>query len=119
MTQFARLRETNENEGETWNFWLQVDGNEAEVSKLAALLDDLFDEEDSYDEDPYDLTGDIESEQVVDVLVLYAEDGYMSSHQKITGRFTCPDDLGECGDKLYKGGIKSMFHAPTGTETKD
>lgn len=107
LRDFVRLHEYNDHEGERWNWWLQVTGNEQEIAKLAHLLDDAS-EQVEWDLD-YDLTSDIESEQVVDILALYAEQGYYAAHNKVTGKFTCPDDLGEDQDRLYKGRICDFF----------
>jgi len=55
---------------------------------------------------------DWETEEDVDVLVGFAEDsleGYAPAHQKVTGRFICPDSIGEYGDDLYKGRIVEFF----------
>ena len=38
MKTFVRLYETNDHEGESWNWWLQLDGNEDELRKLDAFL---------------------------------------------------------------------------------
>jgi hypothetical protein len=106
--EFVRFREVNDHEGETWNTWLQVDGNEEELRKLDALLADV-EREVEYDF-PYSLHAeDVEPEDVVDKLCEYAESGYGRSHDKVTGKFICPDSLGEYADDLYKGGIKDYF----------
>mgnify|MGYP001103003982 FL=1 len=110
MTTFVRFEEYNDNEGETWNFWLQLDGNGEELDKLLNLLVDVEGECLEIGRDlAYIFTTNVEPEQIVDKLVEYAEEGYMPSHSKVTGKFTCPDDLGENADKLYKGGIKDFF----------
>lgn len=111
MRKFIRLREVNDNEGEAWNWWLQFDGNKLEVHKLSRLLDEADAACDW--ELSYDLTPDIEYESVVDKLVTYAERGYYASHNKVTGKFTCPDDLGEDAERLYKGGIVDLFKRDT------
>src|SRR5690606_10442737 len=111
MMRFVPFREVNDFEGETWTFWLQLDGNEEELRKLFALLER---ESDRAGVDiPYTLVlDDWETEEDVDVLVGFAEDtleGYAPAHQKVTGRFTCPDSIGEYGDDLYKGRIVEFF----------
>lgn len=103
MSEFMRFHEYNDHEGESWDWWLQVTGNEAEIAKLASLLDAV--EED--DDDPwFDLTPDMETEEIVDKLVLYAQNGYYAAHNKVVGVFTCPEHI---GDSLYKGGIRDFF----------
>lgn len=106
MTDFVRLNEYNDNEGEVWNWWLQVTGNESQIGKLAALLNGA--QEDSEDYPDYELGPYVEPERVVDVLVKYSEDGYYASHNKVVGTFTCPetDDILQ---HLYKGGIRNLF----------
>jgi hypothetical protein len=107
VTDFMRFTEENENEGETWNFWLQVDGNEAELDKLRRLLAEVA-ETVEWDL-PYKVTGEIEPETTVDILVKYADRGYLPSHQKVVGKFTCPDTLDDEADALYKGRLREWF----------
>lgn len=111
---FVRFVEVNENEGQLWNFWLQIDDNGHELDALQELLlEATFDENgDPLADDglPFALEDDYEDESIVDALVHYAdESGYMPTHQKITGKFTCPTNLGENLEKLVKGGIKKFF----------
>jgi hypothetical protein len=105
---FVRLREYNDNEGESWNWWLQVTGNEAALDQLAELLAASQPEDDPWYELRQD---DTEPEPVVDKLVEYAETGYYASHTKVTGVFTCPSFLGIEAEQLYKGAIRSCFKA--------
>lgn len=105
--QFVQFTEINDHEGETWHFWLQLDGNEREITKLSDLLDEAAAEA-TFELD-YTLTGNIEPENVVDKLVQYADSGYMATHNKVTGKFTCPEVLGDNADNLYKGGICAHF----------
>jgi len=108
--QFIQFTEVNDNEGETWSFWLQYDGNQQAIDDFRDLLDEAEEHADD-DEFPYTLTHNIEPESVVDKLVEYADEGYMASHNKVMGVFTCPDTLGEDADYLYKGGITKHFTA--------
>ena len=103
-TLFLQFTETNDHEGETWHYWLQIDGNELNIDQFRELVDALDDEQ-------YELTVNIEPESVVDKLVQFADSGYGRTHSKVTGVFTCPDDLGEYGDSLYKGGVSKFFAA--------
>lgn len=107
---FVRFCEVNDHEGETWTWWLQLDGNKAQFDKLAVLLRNAADNGDDMDDLAYVLHLDsVEPEAVVDKLVEYAESGYYAAHNKVAGVFTCPDDPGGHCDKLYKGGIRDLF----------
>jgi len=116
---FVRFDETNDNEGETWTFWLQVNGNEDQLDKLWNLLIDANknpdDEDEKYEEFAYDLSDRNEEtlpEHDVDVLVKHAAgEGYMAAHHKVVGKFMCPDSLGDGADDLYKGKICKLFAA--------
>lgn len=110
----VKFVENNQWEGETWTHWLQVNGNEDELTKLSNLLAELELEADEDAEDPpYELV-DFEqqtlSEEHVDVLVEHAGgDGYAAAHTKVVGKFVCPDSLGEGGRAIYKGDITKHF----------
>lgn len=102
---FVRFTEKNEHEGETWHLWLQMTGNEAELAKFRALLDA------AQVGSKHILADHVEPEWAVDILVEYAdgETTWAPTHQKITGKFTCPDDLGENAERLYKCGARKFF----------
>lgn len=103
---FVPLVEHNEWEGETWTFWLQVEGNEDELVKLYEWIAEF--EVEAFELD----VNDRESEDVVDRMVERAEIGYIYSDNKFTGRLTMPDKVesgGRLFDMLYKGGINSYF----------
>ena len=118
---FVRFRESNDNEGESWNFWLQLDGNEAELQKLQDALDnnDL--------EDAYSLNMTAVPESEVDILVKHSDSGYMTYENKVTGKFKMPEpkldgdglianyeDANEYYfDTFYKGGIEDCFNDST------
>ena len=108
MTRFVRFKEYNDWEGETWNWWLQVDGNEEELQKFVNLLSAAAGEEE-YDLDYTYYEDDVEDEFVVDKLVEYSNSSYGADHTKVTGKFTCPDTLGQDLDLLYKGGLAAYF----------
>jgi hypothetical protein len=104
---FVRLREKNENEGETYDYWLQVTSNEEALEELAEALDD-----ESFDE-AFTLRMEVKRpEHEVDLLVEEAVDGYMESCQKFTGRLEWPSDqmsLENWQDAIYKGSIEDCF----------
>ena len=113
---FVKFTEHNENEGEDWNFWLQLDGNEADLETLKEFLNQ-FDENGDYYE--LDMTPVPESE--VDILVKHSDQGYMNYENKVTGVLILPeidldkvavdDDAGYewLSDNFYKGSIARSF----------
>jgi hypothetical protein len=111
---FVKFTETNDNEGEEWNFWLQLDGNEAQLKELQAWLGTFDEDGESYElnmDQPYTPEAD------VDVLVKHSRSGYMDYENKVTGTFTCPQPTEEdqengwewLNDTFYKGDIKRFF----------
>jgi hypothetical protein len=121
MMKFIPFVEENEWEGETWRFWLQVDGNEAELEKLRAVLAEI---EALYDDSepgaPFTLgpANTLHDEDFVNKVCDLADEdegGYMAAHQKVTGVLTVPDwpapeDFGSRAEQdLYKGGIRALF----------
>lgn len=105
---FVRFVETNDHEGETWNFWLQMNGNEEALDGLVGYLEDHED-----DEDVFVLADDELSDSEVDLLVRFASGDYMPSHSKVVGRLVLPDGFeGKTpNDLFYKGGITDFFTA--------
>lgn len=108
---FVRFTEVNEHEGEIWRLWIQLDGNETELGKLAGLLK----EEEERAELDYTLDLDDPREAFyVDVLVEEATrvcHGYHPSDTRVLGTFRCPTlqdledkDL-ELDEALYKFGL--------------
>lgn len=104
---FVPLHETNDHEGESWTWWLQLTGNEDAMARLAELIKEAMADE---FEPAYvmDLAS-VEPTFVVDKLVEYADSGYYAAHNKVVGTLTVPDDLGEDVDVLYKGRVKDFF----------
>ncbi|WAL67107.1 deaminase [Amycolatopsis cynarae] len=108
---FARFIETNEWEGETWNFWLQTTGNEEE---LARLRDYLARHGEQTEDAEFQLADDVLTESEVDLLVRYSDGGYTSSHSKVTGPMRFPEgfDHNAAPDaQIYKGRIRHFFPA--------
>jgi hypothetical protein len=103
---FVPFTEENDWEGETWTFWLQLDGNEDELVRLNEL---------THESETYHLSlNDIESEETVDRMVRRAKVGYMYSDNKVVGRFLCPEvnskePVHALEDLFYKGGIEGYF----------
>ncbi len=114
---FVKFIEHNDNEGEDWNFWLQLDGNSADLETLGEFLAQFDEYGESYE---LDLTPVPESE--VDVLVKHSGSGYMNYENKVTGTLTLPEidletvatdnDKGYewLNDNFYKGSIAGCFN---------
>lgn len=110
---FVKFTENNDWEGENWNFWLQLDGNEDQLKELESWLGTM----DEYGHIYELLMGTVLPEDKVDTLVDYSGSGYMDYNNKVVGKFTCPipstseeeDGLEWLNDKFYKGGIKDHF----------
>lgn len=113
---YVKFVETNDHEGERWVFFLPVDGNQSQLAwlqRLIAEVDAVHDTEGQYAL----LLDETYPESEVDIVVKHAEDGYMASATKVSGRFQLVsreflvDDYGygpELGG-LYKGGVASLF----------
>lgn len=109
---FVKFTENNDWEGETWRFWLQLDGNESELKKLKGF----FDKNDVGEAYELDMTPVDEEE--VDTLVKHSRQGYMNYDNKVTGTFTMPEyeDDGQedsayewANDHFYKGDVERCF----------
>ena len=112
MTTYRRFIETNDNEGETWNFWLQVDGNMTGLAILGDVLDKV--NEGWIYQQPFVLVNDQLEEHEVDLLVRHGDSGYMDQHNKVDGSLQLPKDFTSADeetvtDYLYKGGIRDFF----------
>lgn len=110
MTTYVKFTEHNEQEGETWHFWIPLDGSEATLAELKLALNERDPEGEEYD---LDLSQSL-SETEVDVLLRYGGDtNYMAAHNKLSGvlvftpaaiaRIKDPED-----DPFYKGGIRQF-----------
>ena len=110
---FVKFTEHNEWEGESWNFWLQLDGNEKELKELQAWLGTFDDDGEVYE---LDMTP-VEEDKVDFVVQNVDGTDYLHENTKVTGVFTCPsftDDSDKEGweqlnDHFYKGEIASHF----------
>lgn len=97
---YAELVERNDWEGESWTFWIQHTGNEAQLE----LLYDRIEEQNRTEEYSLDLDN-LEPEEIVDRIVRRTRSGYMDYQNKVSGRFTCPEDV----DDLYKGRAENFM----------
>jgi hypothetical protein len=97
---FYKLSERNSWEGETWNFYFQVEGNEpiAEAAKRAGS--------------EYSISDKLMLESEVDALVKNSRGGYMNYHNKLNGSKVMPQGLEgeELFEFFYKGKLMSYFN---------
>lgn len=100
---FTQMIEHNEHEGESWSFWLQVDGNQDALNELWDLI------ESEGEEDTYEFTDDTVYEWELQTLLSHGNfgHGYMNQHHKIEGKLVLPQ--GFQVDDIYKGEIKKLF----------
>jgi hypothetical protein len=118
---FVKFTEYNDNEGETWNFWLQYEGNEKELKRLNDIVE--LNNAAGFDKQ-YSLDMTTFSEEEVDILVKHTDSGYMNYQNKIEGVLSVPefnDDLFDyedeiddevfewCDNNFYKGKIAELF----------
>lgn len=110
---YAKLTERNEWEGETWYFWIPIEGNEDSLDSLGKAIDHIDDESEKTTFE-LDLTPVPESE--VDILIKHEEGDnttYMDAHNKIAGKLVLPEEAlaqltaGEI-QPLNKGGIRDF-----------
>lgn len=113
---FIQFIEHNDNEGESWCFWLQVNGNKEQLEKLKAAIWNY-----QYDEDYTDLYDfcyvDIDDEKNYltehDIDFLNKHDisgGYFPMHNICIGKLVLPEDIKlDEDDIFYKGGIQKFF----------
>lgn len=108
--EYATFTEDNEWEGETWRFYIPVEGNETALTELRALVDQT--------DESYHLNLVPIPERDVDARVAAPDDnGYMHGHNKLSGRLLVPSldslraTLGEnwADEAFYKGGIKDWM----------
>lgn len=100
---FTQIIEHNEPEGESWSYWLQVEGNQ---EALNALFDAI---EREGLEDEYEITEQTIYEWELEPVIRYGNFGYgyMQQHHKFSGKLTLPEDFHP--NILYKGQIEGYF----------
>ena len=101
MTSFVKVTEHNDCEGETWVFWVQLEGNEEQLAHLDGLTWD------NYFRDIFSVDMNcVETEEAVDVLVRHAVLGYCFSHNKLKGHLKLPKEP----KKKTAGWFKEYFY---------
>ena len=101
---YVRFTENCDWEGESWNFYLPVEGNEEALAWLRALIAD-GDVSDQYE------VGEEEAYTWAEVKTLarsHSQTTYLQEHTVLSGRLATGYDL----DALYKGGIRDQVSGP-------
>lgn len=113
-TMYACLTEANEWEGETWRFYIPVEGNEAALTRLSeALVETLG------DDSPYRVAKKRLTAAEVETLVQTpnGDASYLPAHTQMAGRLALPEELpGDCegfDNLLYKGGLRGQWSGLT------
>lgn len=96
--EYVKLTEYNEWEGETWHFWIPIEGNRDSIISLAQYIKGY--------EDNFELHNGATPEEEVDILVKHEGGSYMAEHTKLEGLLDW-EELKEShpSEALYKGGI--------------
>lgn len=112
---YVTLTENCNWEGETWRFYIPLEGNQDALARLETALESFAEEEPETFE--LDLTPVPETE--VDILVKHGGDAtYMDSHNKLVGLLVIPDPklaelAGGALEPLYKGEIREYMREET------
>lgn len=98
---FVKFVEENEWEGETWCFYIPIDGNGDALMDLEEAISDL---------DGFVISDKYYTEDEVDLLVSNTDTGYIDLHNKLDGVLNI-DELyfGDVTSKLYKGGLRKLI----------
>lgn len=104
--QFYQIIETNDNEGEVWNFYVPLTEDEADhLDTVFACADESFQES-------FEFGNEAIAEAEIDILVKRGNgrSGYMPAHNKCSGTsldilaLPVGEETEELYDQLYKGG---------------
>ena len=123
---YLKLTERNDQEGETWHFYIPRFANGAQLQQLEQLITAIDAHTASVvaadgnggsdlDEPPFTIFEGELTEDEVDTLVKHANDagGYMPAHTKLEGLLTVPDFTRKRPENLekllYKGHIRKMM----------
>lgn len=99
MTSFVEVTEYGDRED--WVFWIQLEGNEEQLAYLNRLMWD------NHFKDIFFVDMNcVETEEVVDALVRYADNGNYWSHNKLKGKLKLPREP----KKKTAGWFKEYFY---------
>ena len=99
---FIRFTEHNDWEGESWNFYIPLEGNEEAIDRLRDSVKK---------EGAFEVGSRAYPETVVDLLCEESRSGYLVFENKLSGKltFTGEESLERLFDRLYKGGIVNLL----------
>lgn len=106
--QYVKFTEHNEWEGETWHFWIPLQGNTDELKRLDQIIARNPEMNEFYE---LDLTPVSEAE-VGACVAQSSNTDYLPEHNKLTGTLRLPADdaiTDNKSDLLYKGGIRDYM----------
>ena len=94
---FVMFTEINDWEGETWSWFIPIEGNEDDIEKVRALIEPM--------QDVYSLSEKQYTEEEVQTLMDAPSDTtYMDRYQKASGFETIPESVDwDNDDPFYKG----------------
>ena len=94
MRQYISITEHNDNEGESWRFWIPSDDPMLENAKKVALINEDF----------YEINENLVPGSEVDLLCEHSREGYMPFENKVD-HIDWPENVDfDHDDPLYKGG---------------
>jgi hypothetical protein len=111
---YTPLIENNDHEGETWTWWIQVEGNESTLDLIRGTLAECRSESEYFEK--YDLpewpNGDRITDEQLAVLRRWSDGGYYRAHNPVYGVLVPPSEFFDSTispfdrlDSLYKGGV--------------
>jgi len=106
---YVKFTEYNEWEGESWNFFIPINGNREAIKKLRKAIKVYLEKSDL---EEFTLSTDTLTESEIDTLIKHANDhtSYRSAQNKLKG-LLCGDMIQKntIADLLYKGGIIKLM----------
>ncbi len=104
---YFRFTEHNDNEGETWHFFIPVKDNKETIKNLKTFLEGLSENE-------YEISDKLLEYTEVEVLCKNTDSGYMDFNNQLFGKLILPKlEMHKNGyiedDPLYKGGIQNFM----------
>ena len=98
---YIKFTEHNDNEGETWHFFIKLKGNKKKIFQIKNLLSSIL-KTDPYVEDMYNLDETPIPESEVDILVNHSPSGHYPTFNKVIKIKELPESVDfEIDDPFY------------------